>query len=296
MELNYLLLLSAPILLILILVIKHLKSSSLPPGPFPWPIFGNVHQVGSSSPHTAFSRLAQTYGPLMSLKFGTQTVIVASSPTAAMEILKTQDRYLSGRYVPHAVPAKCLELNKCSPGWMVECNEQWRNLRTFCRAEIFSGKAVAGQASMRDKKVCEMLEYIDAQMKIGQVVNIRELTTAVVFNMISNILFSRDLLTLKDQNWKIIRLVRILLETMTGPNISDIFPILAPLDLQGSRKKAMELHNKTSKMWEPIINQRKEMRKSSSTATDRASTHDDFLDALIDHDYPKDQLNNMIGV
>lgn len=299
MELVTSLVMPAMILLLVFILIKHLfKSSSLPPGPSPFPIIGNLHQIGSGDDlHIALTRLAKAYGPLISLKFGTQTVVVASSAAAATEILKTQDRYLSGRYVPHAVPAKSSELNDYSLGWMLECNEQWRNLRTLCRGEIFSGKAVASQASIREKKVSQMLAFVATQMKSSEVVNIRGLVSAVVFNMISNILVSRDLINLEDQSWEISRVVRNALELMSAPNIADLFPILAPWDLQGLRKMCVELVNKACKAWEPIVNQRKEIvNKTSADHTHEGSTRKDFLDALIKHGFPNDQVDIMISV
>ncbi|XP_015896293.3 (S)-N-methylcoclaurine 3'-hydroxylase isozyme 1 [Ziziphus jujuba] len=287
-----LLLLSLPILLFFL--INHLRnswsifrSSSLPPGPFPWPIIGNILQLGTN-PHLSLARLAQTYGPLFSLKLGNQLLVIGSSPSAAMEILKTHDKSLSGRYVPNTLAAKSPELNKFSLGWSLECNELWRNLRTLCRDELFSSKAIGTQACIREKKVKEMLEFIGKRQ--GQVVKIRELVAAVVFNMISNIVVSKDVVNLEDEseNGEINRLVRNVVELVSTPNISDIYPLLAPLDIQGLRKKALEQHEKSNKMWKEIIKERKEIRKSRIGD----STHQhDLLDAIINKGCPDDQVN-----
>ncbi|XP_048319339.1 (S)-N-methylcoclaurine 3'-hydroxylase isozyme 1 [Ziziphus jujuba] len=287
-----LILLILPFLFIILKLFKSSsisKSSSLPPGPFPWPIVGNIFQIGKE-PHLAFTNLAKTYGPLFSLRLGNQLLIVGSSPDAAMEILKTQDRYLSGRYIPHVVPAKSLELNNFSLGWTLECNEHWRNLRTICRGELFSSKAIATQACIREKKVLEMLEFIGKMQ--GQVVKIRDLAHGVVYNMISNILISRDLINLEDEsiNGEMSRLVRNIMELSSTPNISDIYPILGPLDVQGLRKKSMELYDRGRKMWEAIIKERKEIRKFSDASTDQ-----DFLDALINTGCPEVQVHMLLS-
>ncbi|KAI7754737.1 hypothetical protein M8C21_004816 [Ambrosia artemisiifolia] len=84
-------------LLLLLFIIKQTKSffshniRNLPPGPPTLPIIGNLHQVGDKL-HVSLYKLAQEYGPLISLKLGTKILVVASSPEAAMGILKTQDR------------------------------------------------------------------------------------------------------------------------------------------------------------------------------------------------------------
>ncbi|KAG8382292.1 hypothetical protein BUALT_Bualt05G0061600 [Buddleja alternifolia] len=109
-------------------IIKHYKSSftsNSPPLP-PWPILGNIPKMGSSSkPHVTLTNFAKFYGPLISLKLGTQRLIVASSPDAAIQILKTKHRIFSGRYVPHSLPVPKSELNQSSLGWTEECNEYW---------------------------------------------------------------------------------------------------------------------------------------------------------------------------
>ncbi|KAH0658397.1 hypothetical protein KY289_027145 [Solanum tuberosum] len=90
--------------LVLIITLKYIYSSRkrlpLPPGPFPWPLIGNLLQIGKTRPHAALAKLAQVHGPdFMSIRFGTRLIVVASSPAAAAEVLKTHDRVLSGRYV-----------------------------------------------------------------------------------------------------------------------------------------------------------------------------------------------------
>ncbi|KAL8196700.1 hypothetical protein R6Q57_024577 [Mikania cordata] len=79
------------------------KRENVPPSPPQLPIIGNLHQVDGDRPHVSLANLAKIYGPLMSLHFGQQLVVVASSPEAAMQILKTKDHLLSSRVVPTSV-------------------------------------------------------------------------------------------------------------------------------------------------------------------------------------------------
>ena len=60
-----------------------------PPGPKPWPIIGNLNLKGSHPPKSLHI-LAQKYGPIMQLKFGSFPVVVASSAEMAKEFLVTK--------------------------------------------------------------------------------------------------------------------------------------------------------------------------------------------------------------
>lgn len=72
------------------------RRQKLPPGPKPWPIIGNLNLLGSI-PHQSLHTLALKYGELMSLKFGSKPVLVASSPEMAKEFLKTHDIVFASR-------------------------------------------------------------------------------------------------------------------------------------------------------------------------------------------------------
>ncbi|XP_059655811.1 (S)-N-methylcoclaurine 3'-hydroxylase isozyme 1-like [Cornus florida] len=285
-----------PILLlpIIFLILKHFKSYflskstlPLPPGPSPWPILGNIPHMGKK-PHITLANFAQTYGPLMSLRLGTQIMIIGSSATAAEEILKTHDRILSARYVPHAVPAKSPKFNHLSLGWALECNDRWKNLRTICRSELFSGKAMESQACLRERKAMDMVNFLGA--KEGKEVKVGELVFATVFNMLSNVLISRDLIILEKQSVDggMKGLLGKYVDFISAPNLPDFYPILRALDLQGLNKKAKEAFMRMCAMWEPIIEDRREGRKGN------ASGQKDFLDALIDNSCTNDQINYLL--
>ncbi|KAI3731297.1 hypothetical protein L1987_62485 [Smallanthus sonchifolius] len=108
--------------------------------------------------------MAREYGPLISLCFGKQLVVIASTPEAAMGVLKTQDRFLSSRVVPTAFQQPSLLPHSFI--WS-ECNQTWKNLRTLCRTEMFSAKALEAQSILREQKIGRMLDFLHS--KQGQV-------------------------------------------------------------------------------------------------------------------------------
>ncbi|XP_027182465.1 probable (S)-N-methylcoclaurine 3'-hydroxylase isozyme 2 [Coffea eugenioides] len=292
-EANYLLL---PIFLLplLYLIFKQwkypfaTKSPPIPPGPTPWPVLGNIPHMGRL-PHVTLCNFAQTYGPLICLKLGTQYTVVGSSPAAAIEILKTHDRSLSARYVPKVVPARQEELNRSSIGWTEVCNDGWKYLRTLCRTELFSVRALDNQSCLREKKISDMVEHLRAK-KEGQVVDIGELVFATIFNMLSNVMVSRDLIGLEEESAGegMKSLVRTVMEVATAPNVSDFYPLLCKLDLQGLRKKSTNLGIKIRAAWEPIIEER---RRQGAPLT---LSQEDFLDTLLQNNFTNERIHQLL--
>ncbi|OAL30296.1 hypothetical protein AYO20_08774 [Fonsecaea nubica] len=55
------------------------RSPKMPPGPPTLPIIGNLHQMPKKDTHLQYQKWAQEYGPIFSLKLGTQDVVVLAS-------------------------------------------------------------------------------------------------------------------------------------------------------------------------------------------------------------------------
>ncbi|OAP61366.1 hypothetical protein AYL99_03569 [Fonsecaea erecta] len=55
------------------------RSRRMPPGPPTLPIIGNLHQIPTKDIHLQHQKWAQEYGPIFSLKLGTQDVVVLAS-------------------------------------------------------------------------------------------------------------------------------------------------------------------------------------------------------------------------
>ncbi|KAI9926209.1 hypothetical protein MW887_004672 [Aspergillus wentii] len=73
------------------------RAPGLPPGPPCLPIIGNIHQIPKTGAHLKFTDWASTYGPIFSLKLGTQTVVVLSSPYMIKQLVDKQSAVYSNR-------------------------------------------------------------------------------------------------------------------------------------------------------------------------------------------------------
>ncbi|XP_050224660.1 probable (S)-N-methylcoclaurine 3'-hydroxylase isozyme 2 [Mercurialis annua] len=286
-------LLSPPYVLLLLLPVvffihkritsRYAKRRPLPPGPRPWPIIGNIHQIGKKL-HISLTHFSKLHGPLISLRLGTRVVVVASSPMAAKAILKTHDGLLSARSIQTALPYKVYEIDRVAIILAPTCNDKWRSLRTLCRTELFSAKAIESQAAMREEKLREMVEFISR--KQGQVVNLSEVVFTCVFNIICNLLFSKDLLSYEDEGRSSVlkKVVSRLFYLFVAPNISDFYPILARLDPQGMQKKLTDCLKEIFAAWENHVKERKETYSHGSTTAD-------FLDVFLANGFDDNQIN-----
>ncbi|KAM0003324.1 putative geraniol 8-hydroxylase [Helianthus debilis subsp. tardiflorus] len=132
------------------ITISGRRNSRLPPGPFPFPIIGNLLHL-SDKPHQSLATLSRRYGPLMSLKFGTRTTIVVSSPHIAKEFFQTHDHSFSSRSVPDVV-GRVADHQKYSIVWL-PVGEKWRRLRRISKEYVFSVQRLDASELLRQTKV-----------------------------------------------------------------------------------------------------------------------------------------------
>ncbi|KAI7753652.1 hypothetical protein M8C21_015794 [Ambrosia artemisiifolia] len=133
----------------LAITISNRRNSRLPPGPFPIPIIGNLLHL-SDKPHQSLATLSRRYGPLMSLKLGTRTTIVVSSPAIAKEFFQTHDHSFSSRSVPDT--GKVMDHEKYSIVFL-PAGDHWRRLRRISKEYIFSVQRLDASELLRQQKV-----------------------------------------------------------------------------------------------------------------------------------------------
>nr|XP_043617256.1 cytochrome P450 76T24-like [Erigeron canadensis] len=252
------------------------RNSRLPPGPYPFPIIGNLLQL-SNKPHRSLATLSKRYGPLMSLKLGSKTTIVVSSPDIAKELFHTNDLLFSSRSVPNT--ARLMDHHKISIAWL-PAGEKWRRLRKITRECLFSGQCLDKTQQLRTEKVEELLDHVSQCCVNETGVNIGAAAFTTAVNILSNLIFSKDLCQyvsmesedFKDAIWGV-------MEIGGKPNLVDFFPILGPLDPQGLTRQGQVYAKKLYGIFDEIIEQRLETRDSLSEVV--KFTNRDVLDLLL---------------
>ncbi|XP_026389058.1 (S)-N-methylcoclaurine 3'-hydroxylase isozyme 1-like [Papaver somniferum] len=269
----------------LYLIFRDSSPKGLPPGPKPWPIVGNLLQLGEK-PHSQFAQLAETYGDLFSLKLGSETVVIASTPLAASEILKTHDRVLSGRYVFQSFRVK--EHVENSIVWS-ECNDTWKKLRKVCRTELFTQKMIESQADIRESKAMEMVKYL--KKNEGNEVKIVEVVFGTLVNIFGNLIFSQNIFKLGDESSGSVEMKEHLwrmLELGNSTNPADYFPFLGRFDLFGQRKDVADCLQGIYSVWGAMLKERKIPKLHNN------SKKNDFVEILLDSGLDDQQINALL--
>ncbi|KAK9103340.1 hypothetical protein Sjap_020594 [Stephania japonica] len=282
----------ALIFLLTIISIKLFRRypyKNLPPGPRPWPLLGNLPAIftAKTPPHVTYANLARSHGGLMLLWFGHTPIVVVSNKAAAEEVLKTQDKALSGRHIPSNLNFS-KEAMETSLVWS-DCNDYWKKVRRLLRTEVFAPTMLRIQEGTREHKVRQLVEFMKS--KQGEAVNVRPAIFGTVLNVLGNAVFSKDLYDVVGGKGDVVGLeflIRELLVIGSTPNLANYYPFLDRFDPQGLRKEAFARLQKVDKLWEPIVEERKIERKLN-----KRDECKDMLDVLLANDYNDAEINNI---
>ncbi|KAK9063213.1 hypothetical protein SSX86_017083 [Deinandra increscens subsp. villosa] len=266
---------------------KLTSPSHLPPGPYSLPLIGNLPYM-LKGPHIYFTHLSHSYGPLCSVKLGTHLFVIASSPVAATEVMRAHDRLPTYRWVPKAGQDG---LQQHSLIWATECTQHWKLLRSLCRTELFSGKALDSQSVLRERNVEKMVGFL--KTKLGKVVDVREVVFATTVNILGNICFSEDFVGLEGDDEEegrggLKRGLYRLMKLGTTPNVADFYPRFERWDPQGLKKKTSEAMNEAFGVWEDIIKERRVSQKGIDSDDEQ-----DFLDTMLRCGFSDLQINQL---
>ncbi|XP_023741056.1 geranylhydroquinone 3''-hydroxylase CYP76B74 [Lactuca sativa] len=160
----------------------------LPPGPVGLPIIGNLLDIGPKL-HVSLVKLSKKYGPLMTIRLGSITSVVASTPDAAREILQLNDEACSGRVVSDAVTGM---QNHDSAILWISANDEWRTIRKALNTYLIHRNKLDTLQYLRQSVVEGMLEYLRESGQKNVAVDIGKLAFAVALNMMSNTILSQD--------------------------------------------------------------------------------------------------------
>ena len=153
--------------------IQHLlKCRKLPPGPFPLPLIGNLHLLGSN-PHRGLAKVANTYGDIFSFSFGMERFVIVCELNAIKEVLIQKDVAFGGRpksYVAEISTCRYqgLSLGNYRPVWKLMHKIVQSSLKVFEEGKGTLEKIVEKESEELNKRILKKSNKVgEVNIEIG---------------------------------------------------------------------------------------------------------------------------------
>ncbi|XP_066380071.1 desmethyl-deoxy-podophyllotoxin synthase-like [Miscanthus floridulus] len=264
----------AAILLLPLIAIKlrrRNRGNKPPPGPWQLPVIGSLHHLVGALPHRAMRDLARRHGPLMLLRLGELPVVVASSPDAAREVMRTHDAAFATR--PRTATLRELTRDGLGVAFAPH-GEHWRLLRKLCVTELLSARRVRSLRRGREAEAASLVASVaSASSSLSKPVNVSALlatyvTDAVVRAVVGGHIRDRDAFLEKlDEGVRV----------AAGFSLADVFPSsrLARA-FSGAARAAEAHHREMTRLMDGVIAEHQEKRAAGA-----GNDEDDLLDVLL---------------
>lgn len=242
---------------------RHHQGTS-PPGPKPWPIIGNLNLIGPL-PHQSLHKLSQKYGHLMQLKFGSYSVVVASSAEMAKQFLKTHDHIFASR--PAIAAGKYTTYNYSNITWS-PYGPYWRQGRKIFLTELFSAKRLESYEYIRVEERQAFISQLFALS--GKPIMLRGHISDMTLSVMSRIVLGKKYISESLREKSVLRVEEFQemldeLFFLNGVvNVGDWIPWIDFLDLQGYVKQMKALSKKFERFHDLVLGEhiaRKEEEK-----------------------------------
>ncbi|CAB4266257.1 unnamed protein product [Prunus armeniaca] len=258
-------------------------SKRLPPSPaLSFPIIGHLY-LFKKPLHRTLAKLSNKYGPVAYFQFGSRSVIVVSSPSAAEECFTKNDIVFANR--PKLLAGKHLGYNYTSLTW-ASYGSHWRNLRRITSLELLSSNRLQMFNSIRVDEVSSLVCRLFRGSKGGgefQSLDMKstffELTLNVMMRMIAGKRYHGEhVADLEEAK----RFEEIMVESFRlsgATNIGDFVPALNFLGVSGLEKKLVVLQRKRDKFMQDLIEEHRK-KQSGSASEQRSKTMVEVLLSL----------------
>ncbi|XP_058222732.1 ent-kaurene oxidase-like isoform X2 [Rhododendron vialii] len=163
---------------------KKSRGSQLPPVPeVPGlPVIGNLLQLKEKKPHMTFARWAKTYGPIYSIKTGSNTIVVLNNNDVAKEAMVTRFSSISTRKLTKAL--SILTFNKCMVATS-DYDDFHKTVKRHILTSVLGPNAQKRHRCHRDTLIANIVKDFHAHVKdYGlQPVNFRNIFESELFGL-----------------------------------------------------------------------------------------------------------------
>ncbi|KAH7848152.1 hypothetical protein Vadar_034418 [Vaccinium darrowii] len=216
--------------------------------------------------HRTFHKLSLTLGPVFSLRFGSQLVVVICSPSAAEEcftkndiVLANRPRFIAGKYIGYDYT------NVVNSPY----GDHWRNLRRLMSQEIFSTGRLNVFLSIRHEEVGHLLHQLYKKSstdfaKVEMQSKLSGLTLNNIIRMIAGKRYYGDDVEESAEAEEFRAIVSDVFSHGGASNLADFLPILRWIDYKSFEKNLEKTQNRLDALLQGLID---EHRRDTSKNT-----------------------------
>nr|QWK52320.1 cytochrome P450 77A7 [Isatis tinctoria] len=275
---TYLAILISGLVLIVITYWNHNSNrEKLPPGPPGWPVIGNLFQFARSGKQffEYVEDLINIYGPILTLRLGSRTMIIISDASLAHEALIERGAQFATR--PVETPTRKIFSSSEITVHSAMYGPVWRSLRRNMVQNMLSSNRLKEFGFARKSAMDKLIERIKSEARDNEGLvwvlrNSRLAAFCVLLDMCFGVEMEEESMEKMDE------MMTAILHAV-DPKIHDYLPILTPFN-SGERNRALELRRQLVDFVVGFIEKRRKAIRDP--ASDKTASSFSYLDTLFD--------------
>ncbi|XP_056165382.1 cytochrome P450 81Q32-like [Syzygium oleosum] len=293
---------SASSFLFLLCLFKLQRSNkrNLPPSPPSLPIIGHLLLI-KEPVHRTIQSLSDRYGPVLSLSFGSRSVVVVSSPSTAEECFTRNDIVLANR--PRTLSGEIIAYGNTTIG-SAPYGPHWRNLRRLTALKILSPHRLAGSLAVRLEEVRLLVKNLyematevaggSSFAKVEMRSRLQELSFNIIMRMISGKRYFGAAVDAGDTEVarQFREVIREVFE-LSGTDPGDFLPALRKVvDFKGRERRMVDVAKRSDRILQGMIDEVRSRRKRSESSKRVESKT--MIDSMLLEGYSDDIIKGQI--
>ncbi|KAH6810248.1 hypothetical protein C2S51_024010 [Perilla frutescens var. frutescens] len=259
------------------------NNRSLPRAGGALPIIGHLHLFGGKkSLHKTLAAMAEKYGPVFTVKLGSQENMVVSSWETAKECFTTLDKVFADR--PNLTATRLLAYDGAMFG-LAPYGPYWRQMRKIATLELLSHRRIEMMSHVRASELQASLKQLYDLCAVNgnyspKIVDMKVWFDDLTMNTFVRMVGGKRFVETSEVQKKVMRDLVCYFGVFV---LSDAIPSLAWLDLQGHQRNMKRIGKELDDLVGEWLEEHREKRETTryKSSVDDDEHEEDFMDAML---------------